>query len=64
MKPPSITRTCSGMARDGEHFSTRLEKHGAYWFVLLESDSIKAKLPLTSFLASLLAKKASKGCVA
>ena len=59
---PTITRTIT--ARDGEQFSTRLEKHGKQWVVLLEGDTFTARVPLSSFIASLLAKKAHKGCVA
>ena len=59
---PTIARTVT--ARDGEQFSTRLEKHGKQWLVRLEGDTFAARVPLTSFIASLLARKASKGCVA
>jgi hypothetical protein len=57
-----LTRTMT--ARDGEPFATKLEQQGGAWWVLLEGDSFSCKLPLNRFLASLLARKASKGCAA
>jgi hypothetical protein len=60
-----MTTKCRTLtARDGEQFATQLIKHNGVWVVRLESDTFAACLPLTPFLASLLAKKASKGCVA
>jgi hypothetical protein len=57
-----MTRTI--IAQDGQPVSTKLEKVAAHWVVNLESETFAARVPLTPFIASLLARKASKGCVA
>jgi hypothetical protein len=57
-----MTRTVT--ARDGEQFSTRLEQQGGAWSVAIEGETFAARVPLTPFIASLLAAKASKGCTA
>lgn len=54
-----MTRTIT--AKDGQQFSTRLEKVGKHWVVNLESDSFVARVPLTPFLATLLTAKVKKG---
>jgi hypothetical protein len=61
-KAHGITRTVT--AKDGEPFATRLEQQGGAWSVAIEGETFAARVPLTPFIASLLAKKASKGCAA
>ncbi len=44
----------------GQAFNSKLEKIGGEWFVSLEGDCFAARVPLSPFIASLLARKASK----
>ncbi len=57
-----MTRTI--IAKDGQPISTKLEKVAAHWVVSLESNTFAARVPLTPFIASLLARKATKGVTA
>lgn len=57
-----MTRTI--ITKDSQPVSTKLEKVAAHWVVSLESETFTARVPLTPFIASLLARKANKGSVA
>ncbi len=50
--------------RDGTAFSTMLERTGRGWAVRLSDDRFQARVPLTAFIAALLAHKLGKRVVA
>jgi hypothetical protein len=54
------SRVCTLTTPDGQAFNSKLEKIGGEWFVHLEGDCFAARVPLSPFIAHLLAAKASK----
>ncbi len=59
MKPSPLegSRARTLTTPDGQAFNSKLEKIGGDWFVHLEGESFAARVPLTPFIASLLAQK-------
>jgi hypothetical protein len=54
-----MTRTI--ITQDGQPVGTKLEQHGSHLVAVLEFETFAARVPLTPFIATLLAAKVKKG---